>query len=242
VSTLVTVIGRGHSGTRVMSETLRRSGIYMGAQLNGSGDLIPPEPLYEACRVLARHVRYLGGVRWDFSSLHEMPIDPAFVTLVESYLASVLASDAPHRGWKLPETTLIYPWIVRMFPEARYIHWVRDPRDCILRRHLTDDLSAFGVPCDATKDERLQRAVSWKYQRDILRATPPPRHHVEIRFEDFVLHQDAELKRLEAFLEIPMAKVRVRREPVGRWKTDAGRHEFDFLEEEIARLGYAAQG
>src|SRR4051794_3919457 len=101
----ITVIGRGHSGTRAMSHTLSESGVYMGSKINASGDLLPPEDLYEACRVMGRHVRHLGGLRWDFDALHTMPIDPAFTRLVESYLSSVLGSDAELRGWKLPETT-----------------------------------------------------------------------------------------------------------------------------------------
>ncbi len=39
----VTVIGRGHSGTRAMSHTLSASGVFMGSPLNESGDLLPPE-------------------------------------------------------------------------------------------------------------------------------------------------------------------------------------------------------
>ena len=124
----------------------------MGAELNVSGDLIPPDDLYEACRVMARHVRQVGDWEWDFSELHTCPIDPAFTRLVESYLASVLSSDAEHRGWKLPETTLIYPWIVRMFPDIKYIRWIRDPRDSILGSHKTDDLTDFDVPYKLTDD------------------------------------------------------------------------------------------
>ena len=110
----VTVIGRGHSGTRAMSQTLAEGGVFMGAPLNPSWDLVPPEDMYEACRVMARHVAYLGHNRWDFSKLHTMPIDPAFTRLIESFLASVVASDAPRKGWKIPETTLVFPWIVRL--------------------------------------------------------------------------------------------------------------------------------
>ena len=64
---LITVIGRGHSGTRAMSHTLSASGVFMGAPLNDPGDLVPPEAMYEACRVLARHVRWRGGLEWDFA-------------------------------------------------------------------------------------------------------------------------------------------------------------------------------
>jgi hypothetical protein len=236
---MVTIIGRGHSGTRAISHTLSASGFYMGAKLNGAGDLIPAEQMYEACRVLARcGVRHLGGLEWDISALHGGPIDPAFTRLVESYLSSVLSSDAPLRGWKLPETSLAYPWIVRMFPDIKYIYWIRDPRDSIIGRHLTDDLADFGIPYERTDDERRMRAISWKYQAEVYKATPRPRDLIEVRFEDFVLDQDRTLARLEEFLGMKLAKIEVRPESVGRWKTDTGVHMFDFFREEMQRHGY----
>ncbi len=221
-----------------MSHTLSASGVFMGEKLNVSGDMLPPEPLYEACRVLGRHVRHLGGLNWDFQSLHTQPIDPAFTQLVETYLAPVLVNPAPHKGWKLPETTLIYPWIVRLYPEARYIHWVRDPRDSIAGGHLTDDLADFGVPYDPTDELSQRRAISWKYQRAIMKSTPPPRHHILVRFEDFVLQQDATLARLEAFLGFPLARIPVRPETVGRWRHQTGARSYASLAEDIRELAY----
>lgn len=238
--TTITIIGRGHSGTRAMSHTLSASGVYMGAEINGSGDLIPPGEMYEACRVMARHVVYQGNLRWDFSKLHTMPIDPEFTRLVRSYLKSVLASDATRRGWKIPETTLVFPWIVRLFPDIRYIYWIRDPRDCILGKHLTDDLADFGVPCDKTDDLRLRRAISWKYQVEIVKATPRPKHWITVRFEDLVLDQARTLARLEKYLGFPLATIPVRPESIGRWKTDPERHDFDCFQEELVEYGYAA--
>ena len=235
---LITVIGRGHSGTRAMSHTLSESGVYMGAKLNESGDLIPPEDMYEACRVMARHVKYLGKLRWDFSALHTVPIDPAFKRLIESFLASVLSSDAPRKGWKIPETTLVYPWIARMFPDIHYIYWVRDPRDCILGSHVTDDLSDFGIPYDKTDDLRLRRAISWEYQVEIVKATPKPKHWFTVRFEDFVLKQENTLVRLEKYLGFKLAKIPVKPETVGRWKKDTGVHYFDFFESDLIEHGY----
>ena len=235
---LITVIGRGHGGTRAISHTLSESGVYMGAKLNKSGDLVPAEDLYEACRVMSRNVAHVGGVQWDFSKLHTMPIDPEFARLVESYLASVLSSDAENNGWKLPETTLIYPWIARMFPDIHYIHWTRDPRDSILGGHITDDLATFGVSYEHTDDLRLRRAISWKYQREIVKATPRPAHTIDVRFEDFVLDQNATLARIEQFLGISLVKIEVKPEAVGRWKTDEGQHDFEFLREDMGELGY----
>jgi len=235
---MITIIGRGHGGTRAMSHTLSESGVFMGAELNVSGDLIPPRELYEACRMMSRHVTHLGGLSWDFSKLHTMPIDPEFKRLVRSYLASVLTSKSEHKGWKLPETALIYPWIVRMFPDIYYIHWSRDPRDSIIGGHLTDDLADFGVPYDHTDDLRERRAISWKYQREIVKATPPPKHAIEVKFEDFILDQEPTLARLEEFLGIPLVRIPVRPESVGRWESDTGMHDFDFLREDMRELGY----
>ena len=235
---LITVIGRGHGGTRAMSHTLSQSGVYMGDTLNKSGDLIPPDDMYEACRVMARHVKHRGGVQWDFSKLYTMKIDPRFKKLIESYLSSVLSSNAIRKGWKIPETTLVFPWIVRLFPDAYYINWVRDPRDSILGEHLTDDLGDFGIKYDRTNDLRLRRAISWKYQVEIVRATPKPRRWITVKFEDFVLKQDETLKKLEQFLGFPLVKIPVNVEAVGRYKKDKGVHDFPFLSEHLKSYGY----
>ncbi len=235
---LITVIGRGHSGTRAISHTLSQSGVYMGAELNVSGDLIPPGDMYEACRILARYVTYKGGMKWDFTRLFTGEIDPLFKQYIYSYLSSVLNSPEKNRGWKIPETTLVYPWIRRMFPDIKYIFWVRDPRDCILGGHLTDDLSDFGIPWDRNGDIRHMRAVSWKYQREIIKATPLPRNYIKIRFEDFVLNQEHTLKRLEAFLEMPLVRIPVRTDSIGRYIKDGGRNCFDFFLDDIREEGY----
>ena len=235
---LITVIGRGHSGTRAISHTLSESGVYMGSRINASGDLVPADDMYEACRIISRHVRYLGNLKWDFTKLHTMPIDPEFERLVYSYLSSVIESDATAKGWKLPETTLAYPWIIRMFPEAKYILWVRDPRDSIIGGHLTDDLADFNIPYDRVDDVRERRAISWKYQREIMKTTPTPKHSIKVRFEDFVLKQDETLARIAEFLDIPLAKIPVRAESIGRWKTDEGKHDFPTFMEDLRELEY----
>jgi hypothetical protein len=106
---MITIIGRGHSGTRAISNTLSDSGVYMGEPLNSSWDLVPPQSMYEACRVFGKYIDYKGDLTWDFSKVLTMQPDPAFVRLIEDYLSSVLASKAENKGWKIPETTLCLP-------------------------------------------------------------------------------------------------------------------------------------
>jgi len=162
------------------------------------------------------------------------------VSLIHSYLKSVLESPAEHKGWKIPETTLCFPWIARLFPEAKYIFWIRDPRDSIVGRHKTDDLRDFGIayPELDPEDIRQMRAISWKYQYDLVQAMPKPAQWIEVRFEDFVLKQDETLARLEDFLGFDLVKVPVTPEPIGRWKTDEDVHDFGFFEPALVQYGY----
>ncbi len=227
---LITIIGRGHSGTRAISHTLYASNVYMGSLLNPSGDFVPPEAMYEACRVIARHVVWQGGLNWDFSALHTMDIPPEFTNLLYDYLAAVLDDKSEFKGWKIPETTLIYPWLVRLYPEIQYIYWIRNPRDCILGEHVTDDLANFGVAYPKTDDIRMRRAISWKYQFEIVKSIPRPKQWIEVRFEDLVMQQEETLKRLEAFLGIPLARIIMRPDSIGRYKTDTGVNYFEFFE------------
>lgn len=239
---LVTIIGRGHSGTRAISHTLYASGVYMGGHLNRSGDLIPPYEMYNACRVMAEHVEWKGDLEWDFNQLHEMEIPKKFKDLIYSYLGDVLNEHERNPdtlvGWKIPETTLVFPWIRRMFPDMKYIFWIRDPRDSILRPHGTDDMARFDVEYPPTDDDRLRRAISWKYQYDLVKATPKPNNWHEVRFEDFVLKQDETLAGLEKYLGIDLGKIIVRPSAVNRWQKDDGVHDFDFFEPAMREYGY----
>lgn len=235
---MVTIIGRGHGGTRAMSHTLTQSGYFMGANINNSGDLIPPQDMYDACRIFGKYVSYKGNYEWDFSKVLAMDPTPEFIELVNRFLKSVLESDNPLKGWKLPETVLCFPWILKMFPDIKYITWVRDPRDSILSGHVTDDLHDFNIDYDDTDDIRVKRAISWKYQRDIMHATPTPKNCINVKFEDFVFDQDNQLKRVGDFLGTPLAKIEMRPDSVGRYKTDDGLHMFDFFKEEMDECGY----
>jgi hypothetical protein len=235
---LITIIGRGHSGTRAVSHTLSASGVFMGEPLNASGDLLPPQDMYEACRVLAKYVTWKGGLEWDWSELLKRPVDPIFEQLISKYLTSPLTSMAENKGWKIPETTLVFPWIIQMFPDIKYIFWVRNPRDCILGRHLTDDLRDFGIDYEPTEDERFRRAISWIYQYKLVKATPKPRHWIELRFEDFVLNQEETLSKLEGFLGFPLARIPVRTDSIGRYKTDESQNYYGFFEPAMKEYGY----
>lgn len=246
---VATVISRGHSGTRILSHILTASGFYMGSKLNRSGDLTPKGELrkiYKACRLVGKYVKYLGDFKWDFSTVIEMEPPDEFISLVESYLDCVLNSDEENKGWKLPETILAYPWVVKMFPDIKYIYLIRDPVDCISGAHPTDSLSYFNVPMTTDNMElglkMTHRIFSWKYQFEIFKATPKPDNLIEMRFEDLVTNQKVELKRLEKFLGVPMMEINMNQKTVSRalrTMEPAERKKLDsFFQSELSEYNY----
>lgn len=218
---LVVVIGRGHSGTRAIARTLRESGIFIGSKLNGSEDRIHEGVMYEAARLPGPRVVHVGGSRWDFVELVEGPIPDGFRGLMDRYVKELLDHKGP-AGWKLPETTLVYPWLVRLYPGFKYVHWWRHPRDVVLKSHGTDELGEWGIPWARPGEAVTRRALSWAYQFQIVRETPRPEHFLELQLEEFVRNQSKVLKQLGKFVGRDLPAIPVRKEVLQRWKHDPG--------------------
>jgi hypothetical protein len=45
----------------------------------------------------------------DWSDVFSNPADPEFERLITNYLTSPLTNDNQNKGWKIPETTLVFP-------------------------------------------------------------------------------------------------------------------------------------
>jgi hypothetical protein len=216
----VIIIGRGHSGTRIIGETLYESGFVSG-KLNGSADMIPGRHMYDAIQYFGKLVPFSESHNWDFHRVLNTAAPMAYRRGVNRYLAQL--PQAPDLFWKLPESTLALPWLVQMFPDAYYIHWVRDGRDNILGEHRTDYLDHWAIPADYHPKGRLYNAaISWRYHEALVDATPKPRNWLKIRYEDFVLNQPREVAKIAAYLERKIVNVDVYLGRVGLWQnTDA---------------------
>ena len=236
---MIIVIGRGHSGTRSIAQTLYASNIYMGSLLNNSCDFMPPQNLYRSCHIFSKYVKYTKNYTWDFAEALEMEVPESFKKLIHGYLKPVLESENEFKGWKLPETTLIYPWIYKLFPDAFYIFWSRHPFDSMLGKHLTDDLHDFSVDYPSSQNVLQNRAISWLYQYEIQRCIPRPKSSVEVRFEDFVLNQEVTISRLEKFLGKELAKIPVRPDSLDKWKGKINPQDFSYLFEAMKYYDYS---
>ena len=219
---IASVVGRGHSGTRAGAGLLTAAGYDIGVT-NGSSDSYPFEPIYRAARICLSHATQLGPRRWDLERLTTCPIPAAWHSAVEEYL-DVVRDRGPLAAWKLPETLLSWPWFVRAYPEVRWITWLRDPRDAVLRKHGTDDLGRWGLEgWPHHLPDLEERALSWVLQFQLLQVAQAPRQ-VRVRLRDYVLDQHRIREEVGKLLGVEVPLCPVRPEVLGRWP--ARRPEF----------------
>lgn len=115
-----------------------------------------------------------------------------------AFYGDAMADYAARRGkqrWadKDPSNTLLLPFVDRLFPDAQYIHLLRDGHDVVASHR-----DRWGYRSGA----RAARGV-WKRYVEAARAfgrdLPPDRFH-ELRYERLVADPEAELRTLVAFL------------------------------------------
>ena len=205
----VIVMGRGHSGTRVLSWICTRLGIQLGTREDlRSGDVSDTRFSGE---ITAIAVHSLGVTRLE-------QVKPS---LADRFRRAVhrhyreLGQPAGPWGWKFPETYLIGPCVATVFPEARYLHLVRDGRDLAFKRHLTDNprrrlgrlvLKTAGA---LQRPRHLQAALSWSYQVDqfdAFRPCLPPERILDLTFEQICATPGEATGRICSFLGVPMTE------------------------------------
>ena len=165
------LIGRGGSGTRLLSELAADAEIFIGNKLNKSGDSMEwVDLIYKMVVETGRRCALPSGSRYR-REIHEA---------AERILAAA-PSDRPARwGLKLPETMLVLPLLLDAFPKAKVVHLTRHPVSSSLRRtHKTSrlgnrvgDVALPAAYVFAGRDTReiatdelfLHNAYSWNYQ------------------------------------------------------------------------------
>ena len=126
---------------------------------------------------------------------------------------------------KTPQHVLRLPFLIRRFPRARFIHVVRDGRDCFVSAK-----SRAGIP-QASSARRF--AAYWKRCVEApLRVEPHPRL-LRVRYEDFVRAPQAELERMMRFLDLAVEDQQLDPARFGSHRR-GGREEFRLLREPVS--------
>ncbi|MCB9881992.1 MAG: sulfotransferase [Planctomycetes bacterium] len=206
----VVVMGRGHSGTRVLAWALEALGVAMGTlPEKATGDVQD--------RRFSRTIKRLAirALERPFDAPPRPGETRRFRRAVARYRTwlATHGSAVTGWGWKFPETYLIGPLIDAVFPEAKHIHMVRDGRDLAFKEHLTDDaerklghallrhLKVLDAP------HHLQAAHSWEFQvrrfHEFARARLGDRCHF-LSFEMLVAQPIEAMEGVARFLDVPM--------------------------------------
>ena len=162
----VILMGRGKSGTRILSFMSVKLGLQFGTSGElATGDADDQKFTDEIKRIAFRNVGVVKLSEVDDKELVK------FQKCVEAY-HDRHAMAAEMWGWKFPETYMLAPFIEQTFPKARYLHLVRDGRDLAFKNHLSDDPNRkFGRKIlerlkVMDQPHHVQAAVSWGYQVD----------------------------------------------------------------------------
>ena len=166
---MIIVTGKGHSGTSMIAGLLKANGVFMGEPLNETLDYLGDDGrngaalngYCKACRAYGRGVKW-DGRRWIF---HNEPIPDEHAEAVKKYTLPIIeASVNTNRpvGYKLPESTLMLPWLVQMYPDATFIHISRNYADNTRISHATDNINLYGV------DGPHIPLASWVYHQEIV--------------------------------------------------------------------------
>lgn len=188
----VILLGRGGSGTRLLGMLAKDAGIFTGENLNrpmDSLDMVMPvyQSIVEKYRCMA-----------DWQKAQVVP-------RLRAAAARLIAGIPANASWgfKLPESLLLLPELSKAFPNARYVHFIRDPlATCLRRTHLTGRLDNHigrisiplayhhqGLPITQILDDSpaLHMAITTKHQLETVLDffdKTSSNHCYEVLFED----------------------------------------------------------
>ena len=205
----VVLMGRGHSGTRVLSWICAHLGINLGADEDSKAGDVSDESFQHEIKIIA--LKSLEITRTD-------QVKPAevrrFQRAVYRYYAG-LGKPAGLWGWKFPETYLIGPSVAAACPRARFIHILRDGRDIAFKQHLTDNpakklgRAVLKKTNGLERRRHLQAALSWAFQVDHFekfRESLPTNRVFNLTFEQLCQRPEKVVTELCGFLKVSMTE------------------------------------
>ena len=178
-------------------------------------------------------------------------------------------SGKPRIAEKTPNNVFFFHYLYHMFPNATYVHVVRDGRDVVASLLTMDWLGTDGKRIDYTTDARLAArywANSIVAARSFAQATQGHSRYIELRYEDIVERPEPCLRalferlgerwephvleyyqrerRLGSESSADAVQKPIYRTALGRWQTDLDVGQRTAIKEEAGRvlqqLGYCA--
>jgi hypothetical protein len=257
----IVVFNKSHSGSRLLARLLSSQGVHIGGDLNGSADALSLLPLVQHL-VTAYYPDYAplwSASRWP-AETEELALE-----CFERHLAG---HDGHSRwGWKLCETTFILPVIAAIFPQAKFIHLIRDGRDVAFCDHVApvqpfwrkvyfnDDRIAEWRGLSLTNRgydvaSHIYNALHWINSVEVGRCYGAMLHerYIEIRYEDLCRDFAQTSSRILAFCDLSpdeaalrQVEAKVSLASIGKFRSQPLRKQrqvMRLIEPNLLSLGY----
>ncbi len=148
----IVATGRGGSGTRLLAMALQELGVFLGTHSNGHC-----EDSIEWVDILySLTIQKLTGQASDRDH-----ITGELANRARSVFSRGNCAAGQPWGWKLPESMLVLPELSKAFPNAKFVHLVRHPLSCCLRR--THRTSRMNNPVGAATLNSAYQWLSWDH-------------------------------------------------------------------------------
>lgn len=202
------ILGSGRSGTTVTASLMNRlPGVHIAKEtgfIGQSVDLLRDIANPESRRQLIDVVNsWLAIEQWsgrasekgfeEFCQQHQLSGPSAFVHYVWQIDSPTPWERLSFIGDNTPLYVLSIPWLLEIFPDARFIHMVRDPRDVVC--------SVLSMRFGA--DDAIVAAMEWHHAFGcwlMAERLIPQDYRIEIRYEDLCLSAESTLRKLHHWL------------------------------------------
>lgn len=128
----IVIFNKSHSGSRLLARVAEQGGVFIGAHLNDSKDSLDLNRL--VYHLVVHHYPDFH-LLWDELGRGDPDLAQLVRTVFASHFEGFDRTSNSKWGWKLGETSYIVPVIDYLFPNARFIHVIRDGRDVAFSDH-----------------------------------------------------------------------------------------------------------
>jgi hypothetical protein len=136
----------------------------------------------------------------DFCQLHQLRGASAFIHYVWQIDSPTPWEQLSFIGDNTPLYVLSIPWLLELFPDAKFVHVVRDPRDVVC--------SVMSMRFGA--DDPIVAAMEWQHALGcwlMAERMVAPANRIEIRYEDLCMSSASTLRKLTEWLSPEMQRL-----------------------------------
>lgn len=203
------ILGSGRSGTTVTASLMNRlPGVHISKEtgfIGQSVDLLRDISNQESRRRLIEVVNsWLVVEKWsgrasergfeDFCQQHQLSGASAFIHYVWQIDSPIPWGKLNFIGDNTPLYVLSIPWLLELFPDAKFVHVVRDPRDVVC--------SVMSMRFGA--DDPIVAAMEWHHALGcwlMAERVVTPANRIEIRYEDLCMTSASTLRKFIEWLD-----------------------------------------